>query len=79
MGIVDCGGAAKNKSKVLVQKVYDADYIIVMMTYLASADEQRNCQEATAPEKTEKANMVSMGIEHLQHLVQQPLEIYASD
>ena len=69
MGIGDCGGAAKNKSKYLYNKVHDADSIIVMMKYLALADEYRNRQEAMAPEETEKANMFSMGIDRLQQLV----------
>ena len=34
---------------------------------------------ATAPEEKEKANMVSMGIERLQQIVQQPTERYASE
>ena len=49
-----------------------------MMSFLAAADEQRNRQEATAPENNETANMVTMGIERLQQLVQQPPSDYAS-
>ena len=51
----------------------------MMMTYLSSADEHQNFQEVTAPEDTEKANMVSMGIRRLQQLVQQSTEGYASE
>ena len=50
-----------------------------MMTYIASEDEQWNRQEATSLEETEKSNVVSMGIERLQQLVQQPMERYASE
>ena len=64
----------KIKEKYLYNKVHDADSIIMIMTYLVSADEQRNRQGATAPEGTEKSNMVSMGIERLQQLVQKTLE-----
>ena len=63
----------KVKAKYLYNKVHDANSIIVMMTYLASAEKQRNRQEATDPEETENVNMFSMGIELLQQLVQQPL------
>ena len=49
-----------------------------MMSFLAVADEQRNRQEATAPENNETANMVIMGIEQFQKLVQQPPSDYAS-
>ena len=49
-----------------------------MMKYLASADEQRNHQEATAPENSKTANMVNLEIERLQQLVQQPPSEYAS-
>ena len=49
-----------------------------MMSFLAAADEQRNCQEATAPENNETANMVTMGKERLQQLVQQKPSDYAS-
>ena len=59
----------KIKANYLYNKVHDAYSIIVMMTYLASAEEQRNRQEATAPEETEKVNIVSMGIERLQQIV----------
>ena len=64
----------KSKAKYMYNKVHDADSIIVMMTYLASADEKQKRQEATAPGETEKANMIRMGIERLQQLVQQPME-----
>ena len=50
----------------------------MMMTYHASPDKQYNRQEATAPEETEKVNIVRMGMERLQQLVKQPLERYAS-
>ena len=63
----------KIKAKYLYNKVHDAYSIIVMMTYLALVDKQQNRQEATAPEETEKANMVSMGIERLQQLAHQLL------
>ena len=43
-----------------------------MMKYLAAADEQRNHQEAMAPENSKTANMVNLGIKRLQQLVQQP-------
>ena len=49
-----------------------------MMKYLAAAYEQRNCQEATAPENRETANMVNLGIERLQQLVKKPPSEYAS-
>ena len=49
-----------------------------MMSFLAAADEQSNRQEATAPENNETSNMVTMGIERLQKLVQQPPSEYAS-
>ena len=48
------------------------------MIYLAAADKQRNLQEATAPKNSETANMVNLGIERLQQLVQQPKSEYAS-
>ena len=48
------------------------------MRYLAAVDEQRNCQEATAPENSKTANMVNLGIERLQQLVQQPPSEYTS-
>ena len=47
------------------------------MKYLAAVDEQRNHQEATAPENSETANTYNLGIERLQQLVQQPLSDYA--
>ena len=62
----------KIKAKYIYNQVYDADLIIDMMSFLAEADEQRNLQEATAPENNETANMVTMWIERLQQLVQQP-------
>ena len=68
----------KIKAKYLYNRVNDADSIIDMMIYLTAADEQRNRQEATAPEKSETANMVNLGIKRLQKLVQQPLSEYAS-
>ena len=49
-----------------------------MMSFLAAAYEQRNRQEATALENNETANMVTMGIERLQKLVQQPPSYYES-
>ena len=52
----------KIKAKYLYNKVHDADSIIDMMKYLAAADEQRNQQEATAPENSETANRVNLGI-----------------
>ena len=55
----------KIKVKYLYNKVHDADSIVEMMKYLAAADEQQNCQEATAPESSETANMVNLGIERL--------------
>ena len=61
----------KIKAKYLYNWVHDAESIIDMMSFLAAADEQRNRQEATAPENKETANMVTMGIERLQQLVQQ--------
>ena len=48
------------------------------MIYLAAADEQRNRQETTAPENSETANMVNLGIERLQQLVQHPPSEYTS-
>ena len=48
------------------------------MRYMAAADEQRNLQEATEPENRKTANMVNLGIEWLQQLVQQPPSDYAS-
>ena len=48
------------------------------MKYLAAADEQHNRQEATAPENSETANMVNLGINRMQQLVQQPSSNYAS-
>ena len=68
----------KIKEKYLYNQVHDADSIIDMMSLLAAADEQRNRQEATAPENNKTANMVTMGIERLQQLVQQPPSDYAS-
>ena len=59
----------KIKAKYLYNKVHDVESIIVMMTYLASADEQRYHKEATAPDETEKANMFSMGMDSLQNIV----------
>ena len=49
-----------------------------MMKYLAAADEQRNIQEETVPENSKTENMVSLGIERLQQLVQQPPSNYIS-
>ena len=68
----------KIKAKYLYNRVHDAEMIIGMMIFLAAADEQCNCQEATAPENNETANMVNLGIERLQQLVQQPPSEYAS-
>ena len=48
------------------------------MCFLAAADEQRNFQEATAPENNKTSNMVTMGIERMQQLVQKPPSDYAS-
>ena len=59
----------KSKAKYLYKKLHDTDSIIVVITYLALAEEKRNRQEATAPEETEKVNIVSMGIERLQQIV----------
>ena len=69
---------SKIKAKYLYNRVHDAESIIDMMIFLAAADEQRNRQEATAPENNETANMVTMGIERLQQVVQQPPSYYAS-
>ena len=52
----------KIKAKYLYNKVQDSDSIINTMKYLAAADEQRNCQEATAPENSKTENMVNLGI-----------------
>ena len=49
-----------------------------MMVFWAAADEQHNRQEVTAPENNGTDNMVTMGIERLQRLVQQPPSEYAS-
>ena len=49
-----------------------------MMSYLVASDKQRNHQEATVPENRETANMVNLGIERLQKLVQQPPSEYTS-
>ena len=49
-----------------------------MMKYLAAADEQRIRQEAMAPENSETAIMVNLGIDLLQHLVQQQPYDYVS-
>ena len=49
-----------------------------MMSFWEAEDKQRNLQEATAPENNETANMLTMGIESLQKLVQQPPSDYAS-
>ena len=68
----------KIKAKYLYNQVHDAESIIDMMIYLAAADEQRNCQEATAPENSKTDNMVNLGIEWLQQLVQQPPSEHAS-
>ena len=68
----------KIKAKYLYNKVHDADSIIDMMRYMAAADKQRNHQETTAPENSETSNMVNLGIEPLQQLVQQPPSDYAS-
>ena len=68
----------KIKAKYLYSWLHDAESIINMMIFLAAADEQRNRQEATAPENNKTANMVNMGIERFQQLVQQPPSGYAS-
>ena len=68
----------KIKAKYLYNRIHDAESIIDIMIFLAAADEQRNRQEATAPEKNETANMVTMCIERLQQLAQQPPSEYAS-
>ena len=68
----------KIEAKYLYTRVHDAELIIDMMSFLAAADEQCNHQEATAPENNETANMVTMGIERLQQLVQQLPSDYAS-
>ena len=49
-----------------------------MISYLEAADKQRNRQEVTAPENSEIANTVNLGIERLQQLVQQPPSGYTS-
>ena len=64
--------------KELYNKVHNADSIIDIMKYLAAAGEQRNRQEATAPENSETANIVNLVIKRLQQLVQQPPSDYAS-
>ena len=53
----------------MYKKLHDVDSIVDMMKYMAAADEQQNCQEATAPETNETANMINLGIERLQQLV----------
>ena len=68
----------KIKAKYLYNQVHDAKLIINMMIYLAAADEQHNHQEATAPENSKTANMINLGIERLQQLIQQPPSEYAS-
>ena len=68
----------KIKAKYLYNRVHDAELIINIIIYLAAADEQRNFQEATAPENNETANTVNLGIDRLQQLVQQPPSEYAS-
>ena len=68
----------KIKATYLYNRVYDADSIINMIIYLAAADKQRNRQEALAPENSEMTNMVNLGIERLQKLVQQPPSKYES-
>ena len=68
----------KIKAKYLYNQVNDSELIINIMIFLAAADEQRNRQEATAPENNETDNMVNMGIDWLQQLVQQPPSEYAS-
>ena len=69
---------SKIKANYLYNKVHDHDSIVNMMKYLVAADEQRNRQEATASENSEPANMVNLGIERLQYLVQQPPSDYTS-
>ena len=69
----------KIKAKYLYNWVHDADSIIYMMGFLEAADEQRNRQEATAPENNKIANMVTMVIGRFQQLVQQPPLDYASN
>ena len=66
------------KAKYLYNRVHDAESIIDMMSFLAAVDKQRNRQEATAPENNKMANMVTMGIEQLQQLVQHPPSDYVS-
>ena len=68
----------KIKAKYLYNRVHNADSIIDMMSFLAEADEKRNRQEETALENNETTNMVTMGIERLRQLVQQPPSDYAS-
>ena len=68
----------KIKEKYLYNWVHDAELIIEMMIVLAAAGEHRNRQEATAPENNKTANMVNLGIDRLQQLVQQPPLEYAS-
>ena len=52
----------KIKAKYLYNKVHDTESIVNTMKYLAAADEQRNCQEATTPENSKTKNMVNLGI-----------------
>ena len=66
------------KAKYLYNKVHDANSIIDMIIYLTAEDEQRNCQEATAPENSNTTNMVYLGIKRLQQLVQRPPSKYTS-
>ena len=68
----------KIKARYIYNRVHDADSIINMMSFLAEADEQRNCQEVTAPENNEAANMVAMGIDWLQQFFQKLPSDYAS-
>ena len=68
----------KIKAKYLYNRVYDANSIIDMMIYLAAADKQCNCQEETVQKNSATANMVNIGMERLQQLVQQPPSKYAS-
>ena len=43
------GAQRKIKVKYLFNKVHDADSIVEMTKYLPAADEQQNCQNASAP------------------------------
>lgn len=69
----------KIKAQYSYNHVHDSTSIKVMMKLLAAADEQRNRKEAAAPDDGEKANLVGMGIDRLQQLLQNPSDGYASE